>query len=260
MSELSSEFRYYRTTDADAVAADLAEGKIAVNNDGEIIGTHEEPHRDYDDGVILDISFPTGQAGAYTPVVEDCLQLIPNAGFAATSGVLTADGYIQAQNGIAYQNIISLTPPAQTRAGRVYEIHGRTKNALPTSDRGFRIDINRLDGSNVWPAYVIWSGAYWRTHIAEIVAGAWAIKAPIVDMNSDVDYPIAMVWKVIDYGDTIMTILSAFETDDLNAAYCTTSRYYAASRPNKDRVHCALGFNNVSNDEAEICRMRVYDI
>lgn len=221
MSELSSEFRYYRTTDADAVAADLAAGKIAYNNEGELVGVGAAAPA----GTILYWEF--SGLDFSDPIVA----ALAAEGVQLNQTGLSYNGDGTVTNTAGYQTLRATSMPVKSTGHRRYIINIRIPVSAVYPDR-IELLFNYVDSDNYWLGRLIRGSSTYSVEFYKRVAGAETGHGT-VSMSSVCGDPCVITLHVDDFGDSIIISETGFETDSTGDDSSASLSYYIASRPHK---------------------------
>lgn len=255
MGRLSDNFKAYITSDADAVAADIASGKIAYGADGKITGSAQ--------GADL--------AGGSIVLLWDFMQL-PNGALTGTeepqymaSGIMidqltnltkTANGVSANTTSNGFLRFSGL--PSQTGRRRYVATWDMDEISAPLNAR---IDMrwNWVDTLNYWFYQVIDQTSDWVGLLYELTAN-------VLTERDRTTWPAAIENCTLqvcieDYGDEVQISETVAENGTGNIETTVLrNTWYAASRPNKTGTGFELWWNGHSaSDQIRIRSLLIQD-
>lgn len=252
MTNLSEYNKYYRTSNADAVAADILSPKVAYNANGSVTGSAAHAWRDpMDCGIVL---YHKGKQGV--ALETDTLAVLPetkdhilhaSAYSPGTSGVndWNRDALGRYWNATSYRTFLSgddgTVVPAISDNIRRYKMDFGVTSTVPTSGDFIRIIFNRADANNYWYLQFEYSSGAYRTKLYEFTASALNLRGTL-NASSAIQQPTyGFVW-VEDFGDTVMYGHYLYETDNAGVdKEAQEGQHYVASRPSKTSTGFIFG-------------------
>lgn len=261
MASLSDYFDAVDTGDGTAVAADIAEGKIAYVNGVRLVGTKGAAS-----GVLLELINPTGiTAASYNPASEHgaVLRLDPDCGALASVGTWSLDSSGYAQNANSYARFANLASLPAYTTRRKYEIWGKTKDAALTNDYGIEICFNFDSASfnDGWKVHLRWltgTGVY-ELRLRRVDA---TVHTDIATANSTTGMDVPMNWyiSVVEQGDGVVVQACLYEDDLVTDDEALSIGYTVGSRPYKAQTYTNFRARSTAGDEWLIRGCRISDL
>lgn len=258
VTTLSEHFRFYNTDDADAVAADIPNGKSAYVNGGKVVGT-----RNSDRQVLVDFAYPVGPSGLYTPTDAELITLADGAGAITWyEQYLDGNGYCRWQMSGSKNLFLIESLPAISGVARCYEVWGLCTGAVD-DNTGFATNFNwqTISPLDIFYSYLVWNASgYYTPYLAKQTAGSWAALGYGTSITLP-DQPAYWKHTTWDFGDKIQCSAELFETDtntDFGVGYYA---HYTASRDWKTATRTAFQFvGTTPDDHWWVKGFRIFDI
>ena len=214
----------------------------------------------YAGDTLIDLSIPSGLSGNFE-VEHQYARVWNQDNVIGSKDVVThANGYVHGVTGVAWNNLIRVTPPARVKSTRILELHGKFTNVVPGSWEGVRFLFNWQDASNFYIAGLQYNASsQFELVLAEYISGVYTSRGGGI-FTAGVDYPCDFRLAVYDGGDEVWGHAYINETSDVAGAEIVSDNFADTPRLYKSAEQFQVQFTETPEDFCQVSNLRVSEI